>query len=151
MSNDGRPRALDFQPGQILPLYQGEDLSFLQWQGTPPDLDELIAQTRAMIDQAGAPSVLFGIPPDGNTSGYLLNQLINTAQGLVPADRPPRRAGAGAGRAADVAAGGNAHRRTRVRVRGRGRAGLDRPGTAETSTAITPCECAWIPWVRPMT
>ena len=80
LGNDGRPRALDFQPGQILPLYQGEDLSFLQWQGTPPDLDELIAQTRAMIDQAGAPSVLFGIPPDGNTSGYLLNQLINTAR-----------------------------------------------------------------------
>ena len=80
LSNDGRPRALDFQPGQILPLYSGEDLTFLQWQGTPPDLDELIAQTRAMIDQAGAPSVLFGIPPDGNTSGYLLNQLINTAR-----------------------------------------------------------------------
>ncbi len=80
LSNDGRPRALDFRPGEILPLYQGEDLTFLQWQGTPPDLDELIAQTRAMIDQAGAPSVLFGVPPDGNTSGYLLNQLINTAR-----------------------------------------------------------------------
>ena len=80
LGNDGRPRALDFQPGQILPLYAGEDLTFLQWQGTPPDLDELIAQTRAMIDQAGAPSVLFGIPPEGNTSGYLLNQLINTAR-----------------------------------------------------------------------
>ena len=80
LGNDGRPRALDFQPGEILPLYAGEDLTFLQWQGTPPDLDELIAQTRAMIDQAGAPSVLFGIPPEGNTSGYLLNQLINTAR-----------------------------------------------------------------------
>ena len=80
LGNDGRPRALDFRPGEIVPLYQGEDLSFLQWQGTPPDLDELIAQTRAMIDQAGAPSVLFGIPPDGHTSGYLLNQLINTAR-----------------------------------------------------------------------
>ena len=80
LGNDGRPRALDFQPGQILPLYQGEDLTFLQWQGTPPDLDELIAQTRAMIDQAGAPSVLFGVPPEGNASGYLLNQLINTAR-----------------------------------------------------------------------
>ena len=80
LGNDGRPRALDFHPGEIVPLYQGEDLSFLQWQGTPPDLDELIAQTRAMIDQAGAPSVLFGIPPDGNASGYLLNQLINTAR-----------------------------------------------------------------------
>ena len=33
-----------------------------------------------MIDQAGAPSVLFGVPPDGNASGYLLNQLINTAR-----------------------------------------------------------------------
>ena len=43
-------------------------------------LDELIAQTRAMIDQAGAPSVLFGVPPEGNASGYLLNQLINTAR-----------------------------------------------------------------------
>ena len=80
LNNDGRPRALDFQPGQILPLYAGEDLTFLQWQGTPPDLDELIAQTRAMIDQAGAPSVLFGVPPEGNASGYLLNQLINTAR-----------------------------------------------------------------------
>jgi hypothetical protein len=80
LGNDGRPRALDFRPGEILPLYQGEDLTFLQWQGTPPDLDELIAQTRAMIDQAGAPSVLFGVPPGGNTSGYLLNQLINTAR-----------------------------------------------------------------------
>ena len=80
LANDGRPRALDFRPGEILPLYQGEDLTFLQWQGTPPDLDELIAQTRAMIDQAGAPSVLFGVPPDGNASGYLLNQLINTAR-----------------------------------------------------------------------
>ena len=80
LANDGRPRALDFRPGEILPLYPGEDLSFLQWQGTPPDLDELIAQTRAMIDQAGAPSVLFGVPPDGNASGYLLNQLINTAR-----------------------------------------------------------------------
>lgn len=80
LANDGRPRALDFRPGEILPLYPGEDLSFLQWQGAPPDLDELIAQTRAMIDQAGAPSVLFGVPPDGNTSGYLLNQLINTAR-----------------------------------------------------------------------
>lgn len=80
LGNDGRPRALDFRPGEILPLYPGEDLTFLQWQGTPPDLDELIAQTRAMIDQAGAPSVLFGVPPDGNTSGYLLNQLINTAR-----------------------------------------------------------------------
>ena len=80
LSNDGRPRALDFRPGEILPLYAGEDLTFLQWQGTPPDLDELIAQTRAMIDQAGAPSVLFGVPPDGNASGYLLNQLINTAR-----------------------------------------------------------------------
>ncbi|MCY3958752.1 MAG: hypothetical protein OXG65_10710 [Chloroflexi bacterium] len=80
LGNDGRPRSLDFRPGELLPLYQGEDLSFLQWEGTPPDLDELIAQTRAMIDQAGAPSVLFGVPPDGNASGYLLNQLINTAR-----------------------------------------------------------------------
>ena len=77
---DGRPRPLDVRAGEVFPLYPGEDLSYLQWQGTPPDLDELIGQTRAMIDQAGAPSVLFGIPPDGNASGYLLNQLINTAR-----------------------------------------------------------------------
>ena len=130
LSNDGRPRALDFRPGEILPLYQGEDLTFLQWQGTPPDLDELIAQTRAMIDQAGAPSVLFGVPPDGNTSGYLLNQLINTAR--VSFQQVARHAeqALGADRAPDVAAGGNPHRRDRVRLRGRGRPRLDRPGPA---------------------
>ena len=79
LTNDGRPRAWTFgrRDPAALPGRRS-DLSAMQ--GTPPDLDELIAQTRAMIDQAGAPSVLFGIPPGGNTSGYLLNQLINTAR-----------------------------------------------------------------------
>ena len=151
LSNDGRPRALDFRPGEILPLYQGEDLTFLQWQGTPPDLDELIAQTRAMIDQAGAPSVLFGVPPDGNTSGYLLNQLINTAR--VSFQQVARHAEQALerSRAADVAAGGNAHRRTRLRLRGRGRPRLDRPGDQTTSTATTPCACDSIRSVPLMT
>ena len=55
-------------------------MSFLQWTGTPPDLDELIALTRGLIDQAGVPSVLFGVAPGSNTSGYFLNQLINAAR-----------------------------------------------------------------------
>ncbi len=80
LGDDGRPPPIDFRPGEVFPLYADEDLSFLQWSGTPPDLDELIAQTRAMIDQAGVPSVLFGIAPGGNASGYLLNQLINAAR-----------------------------------------------------------------------
>ena len=80
LGEDGRPPPIEFRPGEILPLFPGEDLSLLQWSGTPPDLDELIALTRSMIDQAGVPTVLFGIAPDGNTSGYYLNQLINTAR-----------------------------------------------------------------------
>ncbi len=80
LGDDGRPPPIEFRPGEILPLFPGEDLSLLQWSGTPPDLDELIALTRSMIDQAGVPTVLFGIAPDGNTSGYYLNQLINAAR-----------------------------------------------------------------------
>ena len=80
LGEDGRPPPIEFRPGEILPLFPGEDLSLLQWSGTPPDLDELIALTRSMIDQAGVPTVLFGIAPDGNTSGYYLNQLINAAR-----------------------------------------------------------------------
>ena len=80
IGDDGRPAPIEFRPGEIFPLYQGEDLNFLQWTGTPPDLDDLIAMTRGMIDQAGVPGVLFGLAPGGNTSGYFLNQLINAAR-----------------------------------------------------------------------
>ena len=80
VGEDGRPRPIEFRPGEIFPLYPGEDLSFLQWTGTPPDLDELIALTRGLIEQAGVPSVLFGVAPGSNASGYLLNQLINVAR-----------------------------------------------------------------------
>ena len=80
LGDDGRPRAIEFRPGEIFPLYPGEDLNFLQWTGTPPDLDELIGLTRGMIDQSGVPSVLFGIAPGAQSSGYFLNQLINAAR-----------------------------------------------------------------------
>ena len=127
---DGRPRPLDVRAGEVFPLYPGEDLSYLQWQGTPPDLDELIGQTRAMIDQAGAPSVLFGIPPDGNSSGYLLNQLINTAR--VAFQQVARHAEQALERIVrlmwylvETRVG-----RDRLRLRSRGRAGLDRTRAA---------------------
>jgi len=80
IGDNGRPRPIEFRPGHIFPLYPGEDLSFLQWTGTPPDLEEVIALTRSLIEQAGVPSVLFGLPPTGSASGYLLNQLINAAR-----------------------------------------------------------------------
>ena len=77
---DGRPQVVEWTPGRMIPLYPGEDPGFVQWQGTPPDLDELISIVRGLIDRAGLASVLYGQGPGSDSSGYMVNQLINAAK-----------------------------------------------------------------------
>ena len=60
-------------------LWPDEEIGFLEWKGSVPDLDELIGLLNSMVDQAGLAQVLFGIDPTGE-SGYRLNQLISAAR-----------------------------------------------------------------------
>ena len=77
---DGRPQTVEWTPGKMIPLYPGEEPGFVQWRGSPPDLDEMIAHVRQLIDRAGLASVMYGTGPGAGSSGYMVNQLMNAAR-----------------------------------------------------------------------
>ena len=77
---DGRPQMVEWTPGKMIPLFPGEEPGFVQWRGSPPDLDELIAHVRQLIDRAGLASVMYGTGPGAGSSGYMVNQLMNAAR-----------------------------------------------------------------------
>jgi len=70
---------MELVPGETMTLWPDEEIGFLEWKGSVPDLDELIGLLNSMVDQAGLAQVLFGIDPTGE-SGYRLNQLISAAR-----------------------------------------------------------------------
>lgn len=77
----GKPtplRTIEVQPGKTVSLYSDEDITFLTWQGTGPDTDEMISLIRDMIQQAGLSDVMYGA--GGTDSGYAINQLIAAAR-----------------------------------------------------------------------
>ncbi len=77
---DGRPQTVEWTPGKMIPLFPGEEPGFVQWRGSPPDLDEMIAHVTALIDRAGLASVMYGTGPGAGSSGYMVNQLMNPAR-----------------------------------------------------------------------
>ena len=79
MSVGGEPRTIEVRPGKTVPLYTGEDISFLVWQGSPPDSAMMTQMVQSMIQKAGLSDVFYGGSMSGD-SGYLINQLLAAAR-----------------------------------------------------------------------
>jgi hypothetical protein len=79
VQDSGIPRSVEIRPGQIVTLYEDEDISFLTWQGNGPDADEMISLLMQRVEQAGLSDVLYGQSSSGD-SGYMINQLIAAAR-----------------------------------------------------------------------
>lgn len=78
--DDGNPtEGKELVPGETMTLWPDEEIGFLEWRGSVPDLDELIVMLDSMIKEAGLASVLHGVGQAGE-SGYRLNQLIAAAR-----------------------------------------------------------------------
>jgi len=75
----GVPRTIEIRPGQLIELFEDEELTFLTWTGNGPDADEMIAIIQGMIQKAGLSDVMYGQASSGD-SGYLVNQLIAAAR-----------------------------------------------------------------------
>lgn len=65
--------------GETVTKYPDEEIGFLEWKGSVPDIDELIVILDSMVKEAGLASVLHGVDQAGQ-SGYRLNQLISAAR-----------------------------------------------------------------------
>jgi hypothetical protein len=77
----GKPtplRSIEVQPGKAVSLYSDEEITFLTWNGSGPDADEMISLINGMIQQAGLSDVMYG--QGGDQSGYGINQLIAAAR-----------------------------------------------------------------------
>jgi hypothetical protein len=79
MSVGGEPRTIEVRPGKTVSLYTGEDISFLVWQGSPPDSAMMTQMVQSMIQKAGLSDVFYGGSMSGD-SGYLINQLLAAAR-----------------------------------------------------------------------
>jgi hypothetical protein len=76
--DDASVRQIEVKPGQTVTLFQGEEISFLTWQGDGPDIDRQISLIMEMCDRAGIPGASMGV--DTANSGYAINQLIGAAR-----------------------------------------------------------------------
>lgn len=84
MGEDGNPlkSKLDIEAGETIELMEGEEVSFLVWTGSPPDIDEQIAIIQRYLDRMGLSSVMYGTTASDASSGYAINTLIQAAQSL---------------------------------------------------------------------
>jgi len=76
---DGLPRTIELEPGKAITLWPGEDISFLSWNGSAPDMDEMVGLMMNMSEKAGLADAMYGMNPGGD-SGYAINQLIAAAR-----------------------------------------------------------------------
>jgi len=74
-----KPRTIEIRPGQAVTLFEGEEISFLTWEGSGPDIDGMVGLIMNMIERAGLADSLYGIG-SGESSGYAINQLIGAAR-----------------------------------------------------------------------
>ena len=84
MGEDGNPlvRKFDLEAGTTIELLDGEDVQFLVWTGSPPDIDEQVAIIQRYLDRMGLSSVMYGTTAADASSGYAINTLIQAAQSL---------------------------------------------------------------------
>lgn len=84
MGEDGNPitRRFDLEAGTTIELLEGEDVQFLVWTGSPPDIDEQVAIIQRYLDRMGLSSVMYGTTAADASSGYAINTLIQAAQAL---------------------------------------------------------------------
>jgi hypothetical protein len=76
---DGLPVPEDIEPGKSVTLFPGEDITFLVWNGTGPDIDKMTQFIYSMTERAGISDVLYGQGGSGD-SGYLISQLLSAAR-----------------------------------------------------------------------
>lgn len=76
---EGEPRQIEVRPGETVTLYEDEDISFLVWQGSPPDAHHMTNMVQTMISRAGLSEVFYGGSMSGD-SGYKINQLLAAAR-----------------------------------------------------------------------
>ncbi len=83
LGEDGNPmRKFHVESGGTIELFEGEEASFLVWQGIGPDIDEQIATIQRYLDRMGLASVMYGTTAADASSGYAINTLIQAAQSL---------------------------------------------------------------------
>lgn len=89
--DDSPVHDIDLHPGGLSTLYEGEDLTFLVWQGNPAEIDKHIAYLQSAIQKAGLADPVQGMP--SGDSGYAINQLIAAARmRFQPISKHARRA-----------------------------------------------------------
>lgn len=84
LGEDGNPlvRKFDLEAGTTIELLEGEDVQFLVWTGSPPDIDEQVAIIQRYLDRMGLSSVMYGTTAADASSGYAINTLIQASQAL---------------------------------------------------------------------
>lgn len=75
---DDQPPPFEWKPGLLIQPPPGYDFNFVSPPPVGPDVANMEANLRALIDIAGIPSVLRGAAA-ADASGYLANQLITAA------------------------------------------------------------------------
>ena len=76
---DGLPIPIEIEPGKSVTLFPGEDISFLVWQGSGPDIEQMTQFVYSLTERAGISEVLYG-QSGGGDSGYLISQLLSAAR-----------------------------------------------------------------------
>jgi hypothetical protein len=79
LGDDAKPQEIALVPGKLFETNPGEKIHFLTWEGSAPDIDEMIAMLQQQAERAGMADSLFGANPGGD-SGYAINQLISAAR-----------------------------------------------------------------------
>lgn len=79
IGEDGMPIPVEIEPGKAVTLFPGEDITFLVWNGSGPDIDQMTQFIYSMTERAGISDVLYGNGGSGD-SGYLVSQLLAAAR-----------------------------------------------------------------------
>lgn len=71
-------REVEIAPGGTVTIHQDEEITFLTWQGSGPEINDHLATVMNMIERAGLADAMYG--QSKGDSGYALNQLIAAAR-----------------------------------------------------------------------
>ncbi|MDE2105296.1 MAG: phage portal protein [Patescibacteria group bacterium] len=73
----GEPVLLDLRPGKTNYLFEGEDIKYLEWEGTQPAIQQQEESAQAAIQKSTFPDLMYGQGVKSGHSGWLMQQATN--------------------------------------------------------------------------
>lgn len=80
LADDGRPIPVEVEPGFMLTLLPGEDITWLIAPAAGVDVDEQIGLIMRQADMLGIPSAIFDASSVNSSNGYLYNSILNATR-----------------------------------------------------------------------